>query len=215
MQIHRPSVLVVDDDFDICALVTAILSDEGFLVTSTHDLTALPEMAERLQPDVVLLEVKGYADQAAWDAAYWLHQRANPIPIIMFTTHPHLADVIGVTPSGEMFITVIQKPFELQELIAKVKAAAAGRPPMMKVPHFKPTPCLSDLLKRKGIADVDEDTEREWVAFKDERGAQIQIYWWAQASAYCICRLIPGAEITEDLGKCRTPEEAVERALSA
>lgn len=215
MKIHRPSVLVVDDDFDISAMVTAILSDEGFLVTVTHDLTALHEMATRLQPDVVLLEAKGIADEAAWDAAYWLQQRANRIPVIVVTPHEHLADAVGVTPSGELFVTVIQKPFNLQELVAKVKAAVAGRPPLVKVPHIRPTPRLNELLKQKGIDCVAEDIEREWVAFTDRKGAQIQIYWWAQANAYCISRLMPGDEVTQDLGKCRTPQEAVDRALAS
>lgn len=213
MRVLKPSALVVDEDLDIATLVAGILNDEGFIATIVTDISALYQVVERLEPDVVLLDIKGYADKAAWDAAVWLHQRPRPIPVIMFTTAEQLAEQVGVTPAGKAFVSMVPKPFDLQQLIDKVTEAFAGRAPLPKVAHVKPKPSVSELLSKRGVKDIRTYPDREWVVFRDKRGALVQIYWWEQASYYCISRMKPGAEALEDLGKCKTAEEAVQRAL--
>lgn len=214
MREHKPSALVVDPDLDMATLATAILNDSGFLATILTDIGDFYDVVERLEPDVVLIDIKGYADQAARDAVEWLQSRPNPIPIVMFTTSPQMADTVGITPAGQKFVDFVSKPFDLQDLIATLQRAVAGRAPMPAVVHVKPMPSISSLLRDRGIKDIQEAPDREWVVFRDTQGALVQIYWWENANAYCISRARPGVKVLEDLGRTKTAEEAVQRALA-
>jgi CheY-like chemotaxis protein len=81
-------VLIVDDDQDISKIVAEVLSDEGFLISELCDSQPAVIHAERLEPDVVLLDGgdgRGYGD--SWVYAAWMRERSRPIPVIMFTAH--------------------------------------------------------------------------------------------------------------------------------
>lgn len=54
---RRPKILLVDDDVELCLLVTSFLSESGFEVTSELDgLKGLKSATER-KPDLVVLDV--------------------------------------------------------------------------------------------------------------------------------------------------------------
>ena len=90
-------------------------------------LTIQQEVA-RLEPDVVLLDgwdATGYGQ--SWIDAAWLHARARPIAVIMFTSHT--ADLqearLGESERSQAaaFVGVVAKPFDLQEMIDIVARA--------------------------------------------------------------------------------------------
>jgi CheY-like chemotaxis protein len=51
------TILVVDDELGIRALLTEILSDEGHTVEAAEDAASARVLRERLQPDLVLLDI--------------------------------------------------------------------------------------------------------------------------------------------------------------
>jgi DNA-binding NtrC family response regulator len=58
MKVSSPSILLVDDDVDICNNMSDILTDQGFRVETAYEgLTAL-KMVQRQLYDVVLLDLK-------------------------------------------------------------------------------------------------------------------------------------------------------------
>lgn len=215
MRAHKPSAIIVDEDLDLATLVTGILNDDGFVATLLTDPSALRALVELLEPDVILIDIKGYGDDEARKAIAWLHQRANPIPVVMCTTSEEMVRSVGVTPGGKKFVAAVLKPFNVGELVDKLREVVAERAPLPKQEHVRPVPSLSDLLRRYGIRDIQSATDCEWVVFKDKCGAKVQIYWWEQASAYCISRMRPGANALEDLGRTKSAADAVARALSA
>lgn len=210
---HKPTALIVDPDLDIATMTAAILNDDGFVATILTDLATLLDVVARLEPDVVLIDIKGYADDQARDAISWLSNRPVPIPVVMFTTSEEMAKTVGVTPVGKKFVAVLRKPFELSQLLDTLHQAIAGQGPLPEVRHVKPSPSVGELLRKQGIKDIQEASDREWVVFRDKNGAQVQIYWWEQADAYYVSKMKPDAESVEDLGKCKTAEEAAQRAL--
>jgi len=125
------SVLIVDDDGTVSALVAEVLTDEGFTVTHLGNTTseAIRTAVNRLEPAVVLLDGSdklGYSD--SWANAAWLHQRARPVAVIMFTSHSSdLAEgQVRETERSQLaaFVGFIGKPFDLDILLVQVKRAA-------------------------------------------------------------------------------------------
>ncbi|MFI5954120.1 response regulator [Cryptosporangium sp. NPDC051539] len=113
-------VLVVDDDTAITALVAMNLRFEGFEVLVANDARGGLAAIERHRPDLVLLDVM----MPRVDGYELCRQlRASPLtaalPIIMLTAKDLSADRIqGLTAGADDYIT---KPFDLTELIARVR----------------------------------------------------------------------------------------------
>ena len=87
-------VLVIDDDRDITELLHAVLTDEGYAVSTLTEIASDPIRAAvgQLEPDCILLDGQspmGYGQ--SWAEAAWLHARARPIPVIMFTARQDAA----------------------------------------------------------------------------------------------------------------------------
>jgi DNA-binding NtrC family response regulator len=127
------SVLIVDDDDMTSALVGELLSDEGFNVTHLGNTSsdAIRAAVNRLEPDVVLLDGSdkfGYSD--SWATAAWLHERARPVAVLMFTSHAtDLAEgQLGETERSQRaaFVGFVGKPFDLDMLLVQVKRAATN-----------------------------------------------------------------------------------------
>ena len=123
-------MLIVDDDRDISSLVSDVLTEEGFAVSELTEsqLGTIQHEVARLEPDVVLLDgwdATGYGQ--SWIDAAWLHARARPIAVIMFTSHT--ADLqeaqLGESERSQAaaFVGLVAKPFDLQELIDIVARA--------------------------------------------------------------------------------------------
>lgn len=128
-------ILVIDDETAIRDLLKDILEEEGFRVMSAADGKAGIEEARRHQPSLVLLDLKlPHVD--GYEVCRIL--RAEPgtqkIPIIFLTGKGDKVDVVvGLGVGGDDYIT---KPFDLKELVARVKAALRrsgwGRDPSEK-----------------------------------------------------------------------------------
>jgi two-component system, NtrC family, nitrogen regulation response regulator NtrX len=124
------SVLIVDDDEDVSALVAEVLTEEGFDVTALADArpAAIWEMVGRVEPDVMLLDggdAAGYGE--SWDSAAKLNERSRPIAVIMFTAHAReFAEAeLGETLRSQKaaFVGFISKPFNLDVLVDVVRRA--------------------------------------------------------------------------------------------
>jgi CheY-like chemotaxis protein len=117
-------VLIVDDDQHIASLVAEVLRDEGYAVVELADTqpAAIRHEVARLEPDVVLLgggHASGYGH--SWIDAAWLHERARPIAVIMFTAYTtELKEAqLGESERSQRagFVGFVAKPFEIKELI--------------------------------------------------------------------------------------------------
>ena len=116
-----PRILVVDDDAFGVQLAESVLGAAGFEVSTCLDpTTALQCMRDRA-PDLVLLDV----DMPKVDGFEVCSQmRKDPglhlIPIVFLTRHGDVERrVRGLSMGGSDYV---QKPFEPQELVARVRA---------------------------------------------------------------------------------------------
>src|SRR5437762_151411 len=114
-------VLVIEDETVVRFLCAEILSGEGFAVSTATD----PREAVRLlatQPvDVVLSDLFGPAHLALATEVIDTIRSATPAPIILVTAR---YEALAATAAGAA--AVILKPFDVDHLIATVRAVLGG-----------------------------------------------------------------------------------------
>jgi two-component system response regulator MprA len=113
-------VLVVDDDPAIRRALERALSAEGFGVALAEDgEQALERVAFEPEPDVILLDL-GLPDMDGVKIVERLRADGNEIPILVLTARQALTDrVAGLDAGADDYLA---KPFELDELLARVRA---------------------------------------------------------------------------------------------
>jgi DNA-binding response OmpR family regulator len=111
------TVLVVDDETSLRAVVRAILGDEGYIVLEAPHGAAMLEVLARERADLVLMDVMMPGGDGR-EAYRELRARKNlaDVPVVMMSAavRPN-----GLDPSIAAFL---RKPFDLDHLIALVTA---------------------------------------------------------------------------------------------
>jgi two-component system, OmpR family, response regulator MprA len=115
----RDRVLVVDDDPPLRRMLARTLAAEGYQVTVAADGGAALAEAERVAPDVIVLDVAMPAlDGLA--VCRRLRSKGLPTPILMLTARDAVPDrVAGLEAGADDYLV---KPFAVQELIARLRA---------------------------------------------------------------------------------------------
>ncbi len=120
----QKSVLVVEDDPWIRSLMADLLASEGYAVLQASDgPTGLAQAAEH-DPDVILLDL-AMPQKSGLDVLHEL-KSSKPtcdIPVIVVSAYAML--MMG--SEARRADGVIQKPFDLADLLAQVEQAAARR----------------------------------------------------------------------------------------
>jgi two-component system, OmpR family, response regulator MprA len=123
---ERPArVLVVEDDQDIAQVLQRMLRAEGYEVRIAADGEAALDEARAYLPDLVLLDL-GLPKVDGIDVARELRGR-DDTPILMLTARDAVeARVEGLDSGADDYLV---KPFERQELLARLRALLRRRPP--------------------------------------------------------------------------------------
>jgi two-component system phosphate regulon response regulator OmpR len=115
---ERTRLLVVDDDPSVRALLRDYLAGHGFAVAEAADGTQMRQAIERELPDAVLLDVR-LPGEDGLALARWLRER-HDLAIIMLTAAGEVIDrVVGLEVGADDYIG---KPFDLRELLARMKS---------------------------------------------------------------------------------------------
>ncbi|MGB0679846.1 MAG: response regulator transcription factor, partial [Polyangiales bacterium] len=118
---EAPSVLVVDDERDMCRLLEFNLRDAGFSPTTVHTAAAGLVSAARLRPAVIILDVM-LPDMSGTEACRHLRADAElgDTGILMLTARGDEADrVAGLEAGADDYVV---KPFSVRELTLRVHA---------------------------------------------------------------------------------------------
>jgi two-component system, OmpR family, response regulator RegX3 len=118
MRFGKRTILLVEDEESITAPLVEALEREGFDTTVSATAGESLELAERVKPDLVLLDVM-LPDGSGFDVCRELRARSR-VPIIMLTARGEEADrVAGLELGADDYVV---KPFSARELVARVRA---------------------------------------------------------------------------------------------
>ena len=111
-------ILVVDDELNICELLKLYLENEGYTVFTANDGQAAVTAFQQKAPDLVLLDIM-LPKMDGWQVCREI-RKTSSTPIIMLTAKGETEDkVSGLEMGADDYIV---KPFEVKELLARVKA---------------------------------------------------------------------------------------------
>ena len=124
-------VLVVEDDEDIAQVLQRSLRLEGYEVRLAADGKAGLEQTHAFLPDLIVLDL-GLPKLDGMDVARRLRKDGDEVPILMLTARDALdARVEGLDSGADDYLV---KPFERQELLARMRALLRRRPPRGMAP---------------------------------------------------------------------------------
>lgn len=116
----NPRILIVDDEEDIRDILKITLSDEGYEVIEAQDGNEALKSAQAKSPDLVILDYKiPYVDGREVCRRLKKDILLRYLPIIMLTGKGEITDKVGGIEAGAD--DYIVKPFEPQELLARIK----------------------------------------------------------------------------------------------
>lgn len=114
----QASVLIVDDDANICELVRLYLEKEGFMIACAYDGEEALSLFKQKNPDLVVLDLM-LPKLDGMEVCREI-RKSSVVPIIMLTAKGETFDkVLGLEMGADDYIV---KPFEPKELVARVKA---------------------------------------------------------------------------------------------
>ena len=142
----KPKILVVDDEPQICRFLRAGLPPHGYTLVEAENGAEALRMVAKEKPDLVILDL-GLPDQDGF-AIIEKIRAVSLTPILVLSAR---SDVEGKVRALELGADdYVTKPFDMSELLARLKAAlrhglqSTGEAPVFQTGHLR-----VDLLNRR------------------------------------------------------------------
>jgi two-component system response regulator QseB len=120
----HPSLLIVEDDRELRDMLARIFEDAGYLVDTAADGQAGLHAALTRGYDTLIVD-RGLPAIDGLDLTARLRRQGLDAPILILTAYGALADrVAGLDAGAEDYLV---KPFEVEELLARVRALLRRR----------------------------------------------------------------------------------------
>jgi two-component system, OmpR family, response regulator CpxR len=111
-------ILVVDDDRELCGLLTEYLTDEGFEVATVHTGTEGAEQAIRSEHALIVLDVM-LPGLNGFEVLRKI-RAVSSVPVVMLTARGEEVDrIVGLELGADDYLP---KPFNPRELVARIRA---------------------------------------------------------------------------------------------
>ncbi len=128
-------ILVIDDEPDTIAYVTALLEDHAYRVSSAHSTEAGLFLVEREIPDLILVDVMmPGASGLSLVQTLRTTPRFSTIPVIMLTGRAEILKDGGCSYLNRFRISppegILEKPFEPEALLNLLKSLLPPQPPI-------------------------------------------------------------------------------------
>ncbi|CAA7625628.1 Transcriptional regulatory protein OmpR [Candidatus Terasakiella magnetica] len=115
---RQSHILVVDDDQEICALLSEFLGRQDFHVSTAGDGAAMRAVLDTTQIDLVILDLM-LPGEDGLSLCRFLRDTSR-LPVIMLTAMGNETDrVVGLEMGADDYLA---KPFSTRELLARIKA---------------------------------------------------------------------------------------------
>lgn len=115
-------ILIVDDEKDICELVSGILEDEGYKTRSSNSYIEALENIREKRPNLVILDVwLGDSDKDGLRLLDVIVKDYDNIPVIMMSGHGTIETAVLAIKHGAY--DFIEKPFDSNRLLVSISKA--------------------------------------------------------------------------------------------
>ena len=136
MSKNKISILVVDDEYDICDMVAEILKDENYnaIIATNYDMAV--DILKKENINLLITDIWMNNDTNAGLQLLTFSQNYNPlIPVIMMSGHGNIETAMKAAKNGAF--DFIEKPFKAERLILLVEKALQDRNLKLKVLDFE------------------------------------------------------------------------------
>jgi DNA-binding NtrC family response regulator len=120
------TILVVDDELGIRALLSEILADEGHTIELAENAAQARSCRERIRPDLVLLDIWMPDVDGITLLKEWASTAQLTMPVIMMSGHGTIDTAVEATKFGAM--AFLEKPITLQKLLRAVEQGLVKPP---------------------------------------------------------------------------------------
>jgi len=139
-------ILLVDDETEMVDPLSRILTREGYEVDVAYDGDRGGQLAAQQRYDLLILDWM-MPHQSGLEICQQLRSRGNTTPVLFLTAKDTIDDrVQGLDAGADDYLV---KPFELRELLARVRALLR-RPSTLEPP-----------AKRLNVGDLELDTDNQ------------------------------------------------------
>ena len=145
-------IAILDDEVDITVLLANYLQGHGYRVTQLHDGRALMALMPHDPPALVLLDL-GLPGEDGFSIARQLREHWRCGLVIVTGRGDSVDKVVGLEVGADDYVT---KPFDLRELVARVKAVLRRIAPNEAAPETSAQGTARNTLRFAGWAlDMD------------------------------------------------------------
>lgn len=106
------SVLIIDDEVDLCIVISSFLSKKNYKVSCAHSLAEGLNKLDMVHPDVLLLD-NNLPDGLGWAEAEKIHQKYPDMRITLFSANDALP---GNLSAKAQEFAKLQKPISLASI---------------------------------------------------------------------------------------------------
>lgn len=129
-------IAILDDEVDITLLLANYLQGQGYRVTKLHSGRALTALMPVDPPALVLLDL-GLPGEDGFGIARQLREHWHCGLVIVTGRGDAVDKVVGLEVGADDYVT---KPFDLRELVARIKAVLRRIAPDDAIAHAAPAP---------------------------------------------------------------------------
>ncbi len=119
-------ILIVDDEPDIRNLISEILTDEGYQVSTANGGQDANQQLQDISPDLVLLDIWMPDVDGISLLKTWNQNNSMPFSVVMMSGHGTIETAIEATKMGAR--DFVEKPISLAKLLQTIEQTLAKHP---------------------------------------------------------------------------------------